>query len=78
MMFDYGKLNTRISSLFGCNVNFAIKMGFSERTLSLKLNNKVDFRQKEILKACELLEIPLSEVKDYFFDIFVQKIEQNE
>lgn len=72
MMYDYSKLVGRIKEKFNCNVNFAIKMGFSERTLSLKLNNKMDFRQNEIEKACALLEIPISKVYDYFFTKIVQ------
>lgn len=75
-MFDYSKLTKRITEVFSCDVNFAIKMGFSERTLSLKLNNKGDFKQTEILKACDLLDIPLTEVDSYFFTLKVQNIEQ--
>ncbi|MCX4365073.1 MAG: DUF739 family protein [Bacilli bacterium] len=71
-MFDYTKLKERITKYFKCDVNFAIKMGISERTLSLKLNNKVDFSQKQVLKACELLEIPLNEVNVYFFTLKVR------
>lgn len=72
MIYNYSKLLGRIKEKFNCNVNFAIKMGFSERTLSLKLNNKMDFRQNEIDKACILLEIPINEVHDYFFTKNVQ------
>lgn len=75
-MFDYEKLTKRIKEIFKCDVNFAIKMGFSERTLSVKLNNKVDFKQTEIVKACELLDIPFSEIDSYFFNLKVQRIEQ--
>lgn len=66
-MYNYSKLQGRIVEKFGNNCNFAIKMGLSERTISLKLNNKVDFRQKEITKACQLLNIPISKIQDYFF-----------
>lgn len=75
-MFDYSKLTKRITEVFSCDVNFAIKMGFSERTLSLKLNNKGEFKQTEIFKACDLLGIPLTEVDSYFFTLKVQNIEQ--
>ena len=71
-MYNYSKLQGRIVEKFGNNCNFAIKMGLSERTISLKLNNKVDFRQKEIAKACELLNIPISKIQDYFFTKEVQ------
>lgn len=76
-MLDYTKLKNRITEYFKCDVNFAIKMDMSERTLSLKLNNKGDFTQTQILRACDLLNIPLNEVDSYFFTPKVQRIEQN-
>lgn len=75
-MFDYTRLSNRITELFSCDVNFAIKMGFSERTLSLKLNNKSEWKQTDIIKACNLLDIKVSEIDIYFFTLKVQKIEQ--
>lgn len=71
-MYDYSKLQGRIVEKFGSNYNFAIKMELSERTISFKLNNKVGFKQNEITKACELLNIPSSRIKDYFFTKKVQ------
>lgn len=76
MEFNYKKLCEKIVEKFSCNCNFAIKMGISERTLSLKINNKIDFKQREILKASKLLGIPKNEIQDYFFTLKVQKIEQ--
>lgn len=75
-MFDYTRLTNKITEIFSCDVNFAIKMGFSERTLSLKLNNKSEWKQTEIIKACNLLGIAVSEVDIYFFTLKVQRIEQ--
>lgn len=75
-MFDYSKLKGRIIEKVGNNCNFAIKLGCSERTLSLKLNNKIDFKQSEILKSCKILSIPTKDIKDYFFNYIVQNIEQ--
>lgn len=72
---DYTKLTNKIKEKFNCDVNFAIKMGFSERTLSLKLNNKSEFKQSEILKACKLLNISNKDINSYFFTPKVQKIE---
>lgn len=74
-MFDYTRLSNRITELFSCDVNFAIKMGFSERTLSLKLNNKSEWKQTDIIKACNLLDIKVSEIDIYFFTLKVQRIE---
>ena len=75
-MFDYTRLSNRITELFSCDVNFAIKMGFSERTLSLKLNNKSEWKQTDIIKAWNLLDIKVSEIDIYFFTLKVQRIEQ--
>jgi hypothetical protein len=47
-------------------------MGLSERSLSLKLNSKVGFKQSEIAKACKLLDIAESDIPEYFFTLKVQ------
>lgn len=36
------------------------------RTFSLKVNNQLHFKVHEAIRFCELFEIPLSEIKDYF------------
>ena len=51
MAYDYSKLNGRIVEKCGTRANFAEMMGLSERTISLKLNNKISFKQPEIQKA---------------------------
>ena len=71
-MYNLNKLKGRIIEKFGTQRNFAKAMGMSERTLSLKLDNQVDWKQSEIVKACELLEIPKEEIADYFFTLKVQ------
>lgn len=74
MEYDYSKLLGRITEKYGNNGNFACKMGLSERTISLKLNNKIDFKQNEIIKAKKLLEISDEELHNYFFK---EKVQQN-
>lgn len=76
MVFDYSKLSGRIVEKFGTQYNFAIAMGISERSLSLKLNNRVDWRSKEITKACQELGIRNDELSEYFFKQNVQELEQ--
>ncbi len=51
MSYDYSKLNGRIVEICGTSKTFAKLMGVSERTLSLKLNNQVPFKQTDIEKA---------------------------
>lgn len=67
MAYNYNKLKGKIVEKFGTQINFAEQMGMSERTLSLKLNNKIFFRQNEITRAAKLLEISGDEIQLYFF-----------
>lgn len=48
--------------------------------MSLKLNNKVDWRQSEILEASKLLEFALADIPVYFFTLITQSqlIDTNE
>lgn len=49
------------------SVQFAIAMKLSERSLSLKLNGKVGWKDSEIWKAIQLLDIPVEKIHLYFF-----------
>ena len=69
MSFNYSKLAGRIKEKFKTQSAFASAMEMSERTLSQKLNNKIAMKQDEILKACELLEVPMEEMHLYFFNL---------
>ena len=75
MNFDYSKLKGRIVEICGTRKEFAKRMGMTERTLSLKLNNKIAFTQKDIINALDILSIDLSEIDDYFFKRIVQTSE---
>lgn len=74
MAYNYKKLLGRIVEMYGTQYEFAKALNVSERTLSLKLNNKINFKQPEITRACELLHIASSEMSDYFFTEEVQSI----
>lgn len=67
MEYDYSKLNGKIREAYGKCAAFAVAMNLSERSLSLKLNNKVGWKQSEMHKACDLLGIPTSDIWLYFF-----------
>lgn len=54
---------------------FAKRMKLSERSAYLKLQGKIDFKTREILKACEILEIADCDIPQYFFERKVQKTE---
>lgn len=72
MYFDYSVLNGKIVEKYGSRCNFALAMKLSERSLSLKLNNKVGWKDREIIKAVKLLGIKKSDIASYFFNTKVQ------
>lgn len=72
MAYDYAKLNGKIVEKCGTQAVFAKRMGLSERTISLKLNNKVAFKQPEIQKALPILGLTKSDIQAYFFTLKVQ------
>lgn len=78
MKFNYNKLKGKIVEAYETQAAFAQKMGLSERTLSLKLNNKRFWKQSEISKAIKLLHISEEEISVYFFTCEVQSVEPNE
>lgn len=64
----HNKLIGKIIEVYASRKKFADEMGFSERTISLKLQGKIDWKVSEIIKACDLLGIPMTEMYLYFFD----------
>ena len=69
---NYSKLKGRIVEKCGTQGNFAQKMSLSERTVSLKLSGKIPFKQPEILKALEVLDLSEDDIQAYFFVLKVQ------
>ncbi|MGM9630435.1 DUF739 family protein [Butyricicoccus sp.] len=69
MPYNYSRLLGRIVEKVGTQYKFAQAIGLSERTVSLKLNGKVGWKQTEIAKACDILDIDKSEICDYFFTL---------
>lgn len=74
MAFDFQKLKGRIIEKFSTQYAFADAMGWSTRTLSLKLNGIRAWKQPEICKALELLDLETDDIKEYFFTEKVQRI----
>lgn len=72
MSYDYSKLNGRIVEKFGSQIAFSKAIESSERTISLKLNNKVPFNQRDIEIWSNALEIESKEIQIYFFTQNVQ------
>lgn len=69
MPYNYSKLLGRIVEKVGTQGIFADQMNLSERSVSLKLNGKVGWKQSEIAKACDILAISEKDIGDYFFAI---------
>ena len=72
MEYDYNELNVIITEKFQTNRAFALAIGLSERSLSLKLNNEVPFKQPQIDKAAEVLNLKPEQIPKYFFKKKVQ------
>lgn len=72
MAYNYSKLNGRIVEVCGTQLAFAEKMGLSERTVSMKLNNKIAWKQTEIQKAIGILQLTPDDIQSYFFTLKVQ------
>lgn len=74
MAFNYDKLKGRIIEIFGSQREFASAMGWSERTLSLKINGEIPWKQTDICKALNLLRLSETDIPTYFFTAKVQNI----
>ncbi len=71
---DYRKLKGKIVEVFGTQANFAKEIGYSERTISQKINGRVDFTQSDIVNMTRILGIKDDEIPAYFFTNKVQCI----
>lgn len=72
MTKDFSRLSGKIVEKYGTQYNFAIAIGLSERSLSLKLNNRVGWRDEEIERAVQLLGLDINDIPAYFFTKVVQ------
>lgn len=75
-MFDFSKLRGRIKQILGSESIFAEKINLSPASLSYTFNGKRYFSAIEIYIACskDVLDIPIDEIGDYFFN---KKLELN-
>ena len=74
MPFNYNKLSGKIVEVFGTRYNFAKAMGWSERTLSLKMSGTRSWNQSDIFKAINLLNLTAGYIPTFFFTPKVQNI----
>lgn len=78
MEFEYSDLVRLIKFKFDTQERFAKELKIGRVSLSKRLNNKLEFTQKEIEKASDLLGISREAIPQYFFKEKVQKQEQKE
>lgn len=71
MVFNYRKLRGKIIEKYGTITEFVKIYGVSQNTFSRKLNNRLKFSADDIIKIVNILEIPESEIKEYFFNQIV-------
>lgn len=65
--YKYKKLRARIVELFDTQKAFAEHLGLSENSVSLKLNGKTGFDQKDMSEWAKALNITQEEYLVYFF-----------
>lgn len=78
MKFNYSKLLGKMRECGFTQEQLANAIGINKATLSVKLNNRFSFSQDEIIAICKVLNIPISEIGEFFYAIEVQNSEQKE
>lgn len=66
IVFDYSLLKKEIKKVCGSQLNFAIQMGWSDRTATFKLNSKRYIKADEMVMAAEILGIAENDIPKYF------------
>lgn len=66
-MFDYCKLRGRIKEVCMTQDAFAKAIGIGRVSLSQRLNNQLDFTQKEIYDSVNALNLEIGDIPSYFF-----------
>jgi transcriptional regulator with XRE-family HTH domain len=64
---NYAKLLGRIKERGETQKSVAEKVGISESQFSQKISGNYPFKQTDIQKICELLDVDFAEVGKYFF-----------
>ncbi len=66
MCYDYSRLSGKIVESMALEVQFCNCYEIVRESLSLKLNGKVGWKDSEIWKAIQLLDIPVEKIHLYF------------
>lgn len=69
MKFNHSKLLGKIRECGYTQERLAEAINITKATLNAKLNNQFYFTAKEIYAICEVLNIPVAEIGEYFFTL---------
>lgn len=64
----YNKLLGKIKEVYGTQEKFAEALEIGRVSLSQRLNGKLEFKQSEISKAIEVLQLEKKDIPAYFFN----------
>lgn len=73
LIFNYDKLKDRMQQLRYNQVSLAKATNIERVTLNQKINNRIMFKQDEILSIANALDIGSDEIGVYFFTLVVKK-----
>lgn len=73
MEYRYPRLRGRIREILVTQGRLAERLGISQTSLTNKLTGRTEFNRDEIIRIVDLLNIPKSEVYDYFFAGQIEK-----
>lgn len=78
--FNYRVLRGKIREVFGTEKNFAHAIGMNPSTLSLKLSNKLEFTQQDIISAMNALSVGNNSIGIYFFtpEVAIAQLQEHE
>lgn len=74
MSFDYSKLLGKIKERGYTQETLAEAIGMAPASLSLKLNNKAHFKQRDMKKIARVLKLDVKKIGEYFFE---EKVQEN-
>ena len=71
--YDYSRLKDRIAKKYGTLTKFSAAMDCNVSTMSMRLTNRAEWPQGDIIKAKELLRISNRDIGAFFYTTKVQK-----
>ncbi len=66
-VYDYSKLLGRLREKKITQSELAGRLGISETSLNHKLKSKTQFKQNEMIRVLEIVNVDISNISSYFF-----------